>query len=87
MNIIRDNQLGGLAMIPLFCDWGVRRCNVEDCTQQPTTIITGVAPDCPPIGMCEEHFQAANQGEGVTYTFVFDEFDAFKKQKADEEER
>jgi len=32
----------------------------------------------PLIGMCEEHFQAANKpGGGVRYVFEFDGFDAF----------
>jgi hypothetical protein len=82
MNIIRDKELCGLAMIPLFCDWNVRRCNVEGCTLKPTTIITQAAPDVPVLGMCEEHFQAANKGYPVNYSFVFDSFDAFKEAQA-----
>jgi hypothetical protein len=77
MNIIRDEECFGLMMIPLFIDWHVRRCNVENCKENPSTIVTGIE-DCPPIGLCEEHFQAANQGVGVTYTFEWDDFDAFK---------
>ncbi len=79
MNIIRDKEMGGLAMIPLFCDWHVKRCNVKDCTDVPTTIITGSHPKLPVIGMCEKHFQAANQPDGgQTYSFITDDFDAFK---------
>lgn len=79
MNIIRDEEGCGVMMIPLFCDWGVKRCNVKNCTEKPTTIITGAHPDAPVIGMCEKHFQAANQPDGgKTYTFVFDDFDAFE---------
>ena len=78
MAIIRDNELGGLAMIPLFMDWGVRRCNVKGCTNKPSTIITQAQPEMPVLGMCEEHFQEANQPDGGrTYTFVLDNFDAF----------
>jgi hypothetical protein len=80
MQIIRDEELGGIMMIPLLIEWGVRRCNVKDCTEQPTTIITGMHPKAPLVGMCEEHFQAANKPDHskVAYTFVFDDFDAFK---------
>jgi len=79
MNIIRDEEFGGLFMIPLFCDWGVRRCNVEGCKEKPTTIITAIE-DTPVIGMCEKHFQSANKPDGgkKRFTFVWDGYDAFK---------
>jgi len=85
MNIVRDEEMFGLAMIPLFCDWHIKRCNVENCEQVPTTIITQLAPELPPIGLCEEHFQDANKDDGGRiYSFVFDDFDAFKKSKEQE---
>ena len=77
MEIIRDNELGGLMMIPLFVDWGVKRCNVEDCTARPSTIVRQLSPDIPLAGFCEEHFQEANQEGGAVMSFVFDDFDAF----------
>ena len=83
MEIIRDEETFGLMMIPLFVDWGVWRCNVKDCTHKPSTIIVYKAGEVTPepliIGMREEHFQAANQGEPVTYNFEWNDFDAFKK--------
>jgi hypothetical protein len=82
MNIIRDEEYGGIMMIPLFCDWGVKRCNVKGCKKEPSTIITQLQPDLPPVGLCEDHFQAANKPDGgKKYTFVFDGFDAFKYSK------
>lgn len=76
MKIIRDEEYDGIMMIPLFVDWGVKRCNVEHCTQQPTTIVAGLADNV--IGMCEEHYQAASQQPGgVRFTFVWDNFNAF----------
>ena len=81
MNIIRDNDLGGIAMIPLFCDWHIYRCNVKNCTDEPTTIITQLQDDLPAVGMCEKHYQEANQPDGAKFTFVFDTFDAFKFNK------
>lgn len=77
MTIIRDNDLGGLAMIPLFCDWGVMRCNVKDCTSRPSTIVTQLSPDVPLAGFCEEHFQQGKKRGGAKFTLVFDNFDAF----------
>lgn len=38
MKIIRDEEMGGIMMIPLFQQWGVNRCNIKDCTEKHTTI-------------------------------------------------
>jgi hypothetical protein len=54
MSIIRDEEMFGLAMIALLHQWGIKRCNVKDCNQEPTTIVTGVS-DCP-LGLCEIHY-------------------------------
>jgi len=79
MKIIRDTECYGLLMIPLFVQQGIKRCNVKDCKNKPTTVIVDLHPDIPIVGMCEDHFQAANTGTLVTYTFEFNEFDAFKQ--------
>ena len=87
MKIIRDTECYGLMMIPLFVQQGITRCNVENCKNRPTTIIVGLHPDLPIVGMCEDHYQGANTGTPVDYTFEFTEFDAFKpEQKQDFEE-
>jgi hypothetical protein len=52
MEIIRDEETFGLMMIPLFVDWGVRRCNVKDCTSKPSTIVTGAHPEANVFGLC-----------------------------------
>ena len=75
--IIRDEELGGIMMIPLFCDWHVRRCNVKGCTDKPTTIVTQLAPDVLVCGFCETHYQEAAQEGGANFTLVFNDFDAF----------
>lgn len=83
MKVIRD---GGdrLYMIPLFCDWGIRRCNQEGCREKPTTIVVVLADESPTgaslrFGLCEEHYQAGNQGDGgFNYTLIFDDYDAWK---------
>lgn len=78
MKIIRDEETGGLMMIPLFVDWYIRRCNVKGCTRKPSTILAQMPNDLPIAGMCEEHFQAANKPDGgQIYDFEWDEFDAF----------
>jgi hypothetical protein len=80
MKIIRDEMFGDIAMLPLFFQWGIRRCNVDGCTNKPSTIVVGHAPV--PYGICEHHFQEANQGDGGRdYTFVWDDFDAFAEEK------
>lgn len=79
MRIIRDEEFGGVMMIPLFVDWGIRRCNVAGCTNKPNTIIANVdvgnGRQC--FGLCEEHFQQGNVPGGTEYHLEFDDFDAF----------
>lgn len=60
MNIIRDEQQDGfdtpsLFMIPLLVSWGIKRCNIKDCKNNPTTIITNT--EAPVFGLCESHYQ------------------------------
>lgn len=75
MKIIRDEECAGLMMIPLLCDWNIKRCNVEGCTNRPNTIISTQGET---FGLCEECFQEGNKPGGTTYNLVFDGFDAFK---------
>ena len=77
MKIIRDEEFGGVMMIPLFVDWNIRRCNVQGCTNEPTTIVQGIAKDIPLCGFCEGHFQEMNTPGGIAVTLEFDDFDAF----------
>lgn len=80
MKIIRDEETYGIMMIPLFMDWGIRRCNVKGCISKPTTIITEV--DGHPglrYGLCENHYKEGRQPGGSCFTLVFDDFDAFAK--------
>ena len=79
MHIIRDEVTFGLAMIPLFVDWNVRRCNVDGCTDRPNTIVTGTEAEI--FGLCEEHYQEGNVPGGTTYNLVFDDFDAFRQRE------
>lgn len=77
MRVIRDEETSGLMMIPLFSDWGVRRCNVEGCKAKPTTIITQLSQDAPVSGWCEEHYQAFRTSGRFEGTLVFDGYNAF----------
>jgi hypothetical protein len=70
MNIIRDEEFSGTAMLPLLIQWGIKRCNVKDCTHDPSTIIAGV-PDVPVLGMCEDHYQQAKEKGKFSYKLEF----------------
>jgi len=70
MEIIRDEEMGGLMMIPLFHQWGVTRCNVRDCKEKQTTIITGATEQ--PFGLCEKHYNECKQSGKLHYTLDFD---------------
>ena len=83
MKIIRDEETFGLCMIPLFFDWGVRRCNVEGCTEKPTTIITQLAEAAPVTGWCEKHYQDFKTSGKFAGRLIFDDFDAFENVEVD----
>ena len=62
MKVIHDNELGGVAMIPLICDWGIQQtCQVIGCKEKTNAILclpdnespTGKATH---IGICEKHY-------------------------------
>jgi len=66
MEIIRDEEMNGLMMIPLLQQWGVNRCNVRDCIKKPTTIITGATEQ--PFGLCENHYNECKETGKIAYT-------------------
>ena len=80
MQVIRDDQLFGLGMIPLFSQWNIRRCNVAGCRSKPTTIITGI-PDVEAFGLCEDHHDECEVKGELDFTLDFDDFDVFKTEK------
>lgn len=73
---IRDNEGYGLMMIPLFWTWGIHRCNVEGCTNKPSTIGSDDELNVG-FGLCEKHFQETTVPGGASFDLVFDDFDAF----------
>lgn len=60
MEIIRDEEMHGLMMIPLFHQYGIHYCNVAGCEQKASTILIDAIKDCP-IGICEGHYIQAKQ--------------------------
>ena len=69
MEIIRDEEINGLMMIPLFSQLGVTRCNVRDCKEKQTTIITGATEQ--PFGLCEKHYNECKKSGKLNYTLDF----------------
>jgi len=86
MKVIRDEETHGLMMIPLFVDWGIRRCNVEGCREKPTTIITGLHPNAQHTGWCEKHYQEFKNTGTFEGTIIFDDYDAFKQSRRHDHE-
>lgn len=69
MQIIRDNELSGILMIPLFSQYNINRCNIKDCTEKPTTVcIHEIAT----FGICEKHYQQYNEAGTVNLSLEFD---------------
>jgi hypothetical protein len=69
MEIIRDKEMNGLAMIPLFQQWGIHRCNVRDCKEKQTTIIIGATES--PFALCESHYKECEKTGKIDYTIDF----------------
>ena len=72
MGIIRDTEFGGLMMIPLLCDWNIKRCNIKDCKEKPTTIATGFLKDGEAFGLCECHYKDWEKTGLLKTTLEFD---------------
>lgn len=70
MKVIRDEQLNGILMIPLFTQWGINRCNVKDCKEKHTTIIEGAINQ--PFGLCEKHYSECKEAGKINFTLIFD---------------
>lgn len=75
MKVIRDEQFFGMAMIPLFQQHGIKRCNVSKCELKPSTIVTDcVNSDGESIdfALCEAHYQECKTKGSINYTLDFD---------------
>jgi len=69
MKVIHDNDLGGIATIPLIIDWRISPiCQVSGCNQETTTILCITADESPTkeamnIGICEKHYLEGKRGD------------------------
>ena len=69
MQIIRDEELVGIMMIPLFSNYKINRCNIEGCTDKPTTICIHEQAD---FGLCEKHFIEGKKAGTMKLKLEFD---------------
>lgn len=69
MQIIRDEG-GGVSATLLCISWNLKRCNIKDCTEQPTTIITETV--APVFALCENHYKDCIEKKNVTLSLEFD---------------
>jgi len=74
MKVIHDNETGGIAMIPLICDWNINTvCQIKDCKEPTNTIVCFTADESPTgkalhIGICDKHHKEARQRDSFNYT-------------------
>jgi hypothetical protein len=69
MEVIRDEELGGIMMIPLWSQFNLHRCNVRNCNEKQTTIIQGLIGR--PFALCETHYQEAKTNGEIKCTLDF----------------
>lgn len=74
MKVIHDNELGGIATIPLICDWNIKKtCQIKGCAEKTNAIVCFSADESPTnealhIGICEKHHQEATAKDKFNYT-------------------
>ncbi len=74
MKVIHDDELGGIAMIPLICDWGIpETCQIKDCEEKTNAIVCFSADESPTgkalhIGICEAHHNESVKESKFYYT-------------------
>jgi hypothetical protein len=78
MNIIRDEELHGIMMIPLFHQYGVHYCHVKDCPYKASTLLMGTGTEIDPIGICEFHYEQSKQEGKFKFTLDPNKDQSFK---------
>lgn len=76
MKVIRDPQWNGLFMIPIFQQYGIKRCNVDGCENKPSTVITGCPTndgDTCDFALCEHHYLESKESGTINYKLTFDQ--------------
>lgn len=69
MQIIRDEELGGIMMIPLFSQYQIARCNIKGCSEKPTTICIHEQAN---FGLCEKHLLEGKEAGTMKLQLEFD---------------
>ena len=69
MQIIRDEEIGGIMMIPLLSQYQINRCNIKNCKEKPTTICIHEQAD---FGLCENHYQEGKKLGSMKLALEFD---------------
>ena len=76
MKVIHDNELGGIGVIPLICDWKISKtCQIQDCRDDTNTIVCFTADESPTnepihIGICGKHHKESKQTNSFNYTVI-----------------
>jgi len=70
MEIIRDEEMFGIMMIPLFQQYGINRCNIKDCKEKPTTICVHEQAN---FGLCEKHYQEGKEAGTMKLQLEFND--------------
>ncbi|KKM21452.1 hypothetical protein LCGC14_1635350 [marine sediment metagenome] len=74
MKVIHDDELGGLMMIPLMCDWRISEtCQIADCSERTNTIVCFNADESPTgkpvhVGICEKHHIQSKKERKFNFT-------------------
>ena len=74
MKVIHDDELGGIMMIPLIVDWGIKKtCQIKYCQEKTNAIVCFDATESPTgealhIGICETHHSEASEKNSFHYT-------------------
>lgn len=74
MTVIRDEQFFGMMMIPFFNQYQIHRCNVSECHEKPTTVITDCVDndgDKLNFALCEKHYQESKEKGRIDYRLDF----------------
>jgi hypothetical protein len=69
MQIIRDEELGGIMMIPLFSQYNIHRCNIKGCSEKATTICIHEQAN---FGLCENHYREGKKAGSMKLQLEFD---------------
>jgi hypothetical protein len=81
VEVIREENMTSKTMMAEFEKWHIKRCNVRNCKNKPTTILTHPADDLLAAGLCEEHYQQAMSGDDGKFNIQVDNYDAFADER------